>query len=61
MEFTPASESVKSMQSTKYQSAAVVRVHDSKLNSVCDEDCSRSMRYAALTYVHNNKFLLHSL
>ena len=38
MEFTPASESVKSMQSTKYQSAAVVRVHDSKLNSESDED-----------------------
>jgi hypothetical protein len=35
------------------EAAAVVQSHDSKLNSESDDGgCSRSMRYAAVTYVH---------
>ena len=37
MEFTPASESGKSTQSSEYQSAAVVQVHDSKLNGKSEQ------------------------
>jgi hypothetical protein len=58
MEFTPASKSGKRRQSSEYQSAAVVQVHDSKLNSRSDDTgCSRSRRYATVTYVHK-KFLM---
>jgi hypothetical protein len=37
MEFTPASDSGKSTQSSEYQSVAVVQSHDSKLNSESDD------------------------
>jgi hypothetical protein len=53
MEFTPASESGKSTQSSEYQSAAVAQVHHSTLNRKSDDGgCSRSMRYAAVARVY---------
>ena len=53
MEFTPASESGKSTQSSEYQSAAVAQVHHSSPNSKSDDGgCSRRMRYAAVARVH---------
>ena len=53
MEFSPASESGKSTQSSEYQAAAVAQVHHSTLNTKSDDrGCSRSMRFAAVANVH---------
>jgi hypothetical protein len=53
VEFTPFSESEKSIQSSEYQSAAVAEVHHSTQNSKNDDGgCSRLMRYAAVACVH---------
>lgn len=53
VEFTPASESGKGMQSSEYQSALTVEVHRRELNHESDDgSCSRSMRYAAVARVH---------
>jgi hypothetical protein len=53
VEFTPASESGKSTQSSENQSAPMVKVHHRELNSESDDrGCSSSVRYAAVARVH---------